>query len=49
MVYRNSVLSLHGIAAFSDLAASLQPWKSAMGEHYLKANSTFAIIAGLSC
>lgn len=47
MLYRNSVLSLHGIAAFSDLAVSLQPWKTAMAEHYAKANSTFALIAGL--
>ena len=47
MVYRNTVLSLHCIAAFHDLAASLQPWKSAMSQHYAKANSTFTLIAGL--
>lgn len=49
MVYRNSVLSLHAIAAFPDLAACLQPWKVAMAEHYAKANSTFALVAGLRC
>jgi hypothetical protein len=46
MVYRNSVLALHDIVPFPSLPQTMKHWSNAMGGHYLKANHTFAEIAG---
>lgn len=46
MVYRNSVLSMHEISPFPCLSETMKQWKNMMSKHYIKANHTFAEVAG---